>query len=173
MNIILIGYRGSGKTTVGRQLAEQLWKTFIDVDDEICNRFGGRTIAEIWEHEGERAYRDVECEVAADLCGRDEHVIGLGGGTLGEAPARRSVEGADAVRIYLKCDPAALLARIATDTRSAATRPNLTKLGGGIEEIETMLARRQPVYEAVADVILDVSRMTPERVVEELVRKHL
>ena len=92
MNIILIGYRGCGKTTVGRPLAEQLYKRFVDVDDEICRCFGGRTIAEIWADEGERAYRDVECEVTADLCGRDDQVIGLGGGTLGEPPARRSVE---------------------------------------------------------------------------------
>lgn len=173
MNIILIGYRGSGKTTVGRLLADQLKKTFVDVDDEICGRFGGRTIADIWERDGERAYRDVECQVAADLCSRDEHIIGLGGGTLGESPARRSIEEADAVRIYLKCDSQTLLQRISADVHSAATRPNLTRLGGGIEEIETMLAQRQPVYEAVADVILEVSRMTPEQVAEMLVRNHL
>lgn len=173
MNIILIGYRGCGKTTVGRPLAEQLSKRFVDVDDEICRRFGGRTIAQIWEDEGERAYREVECEVTADLCGRDDQVIGLGGGTLGEPPARRSVEAADARRIYLKCEPVALLARINADTRSAATRPNLTQLGGGIEEIQSMLVRREPVYEAVADVVLDVTQMSPHRVVEELVRHHI
>jgi len=171
MNIILIGYRGSGKTTVGRQLAEQLSKTFIDVDDEICRRFGGRTIADIWQKDGECAYRDVECDVAADLCARDDHVIGLGGGTLGESAARRAVDSADAVRIYLKCDAATLLKRLSADKRSGATRPNLTKLGGGIEEIESMLAARQPTYEAVADVVLDVSRMPPQRVVEELLQQ--
>ena len=173
MNIILIGYRGSGKTTVGRLLAEQLWKTFVDVDDEICARFDNRTIADIFENEGERAYRDVECDVAVDLCSRDDHVIGLGGGTLGEVRARQAVEAADAVRVYLRCDPETLLERISADNRSAATRPNLTKLGGGIEEINAMLAKRQPIYEAVADVVLDASDMTPPRIVEELVRHHL
>ena len=74
MNIILIGYRGSGKTTVGRLLADQLNKTFVDVDDEICGRFGGRTIADIWERDGERAYRDVE-ELLGRPCYQNPHVL--------------------------------------------------------------------------------------------------
>src|ERR1043166_3173868 len=70
MNIVLIGYRGSGKTTIGRLLAEQLWKTFADVDHEIMKRYGGLNVAQIWQQHGEPDYRRVEGEVTQALCAK-------------------------------------------------------------------------------------------------------
>jgi len=174
MNIVLIGYRGCGKTTVGKELAEQLWSRFVDTDDLVCDRFGETSIKRIWDLHGEPEYRRVECEVVAATMQRNGQVIGLGGGTLMQPPARQAVEEAsDAVRIYLKCEPEVLYDRIQNDQRSAATRPNLTTLGGGIEEIQAMLEERGPVYEAVADHVFDVTRMTPQDAVGHIVRRCL
>ena len=173
MNVILIGYRGSGKTTLGRKLADQLWKTFVDVDDGIRARFANKTITRIWNEDGERAYRDTEVAVTRELCRRDDQVIGLGGGTLMESGAREAVEQADAVRIYLKCDPEELNRRIDLDGQSAASRPSLTGLGGGIDEIVVMLEKREPVYEAVADKIFDVTHVGPDDALRYLIKNCL
>ena len=174
MNIVLFGYRGSGKTTIGRKLADQLWKDFVDVDQEACRRFGIDSIAEIWQQHGEAAWRDMEVRVVQDLMQRDEQVIALGGGTLMQPAARTAVEQAEhARRIYLSCEPAELHQRIQKDPDTSATRPNLTKLGGGVEEIRAMLDERQPVYRAVADAELEVTHLSPDAAVRYLVRRHL
>lgn len=168
MNIILIGYRGCGKTSIGKSLAGKLWKKFIDVDDEICARFNNKSVAQIWADEGEPAYRAVEVEVTRELVARPDMVIGLGGGTLMQPGAREAVEQAKAVRVYLKCDAEELFRRINADTRSAATRPALTKFGGGLDEVRHMLDVRGPVYEAVADRTLNVTHMSIEDAVKYL-----
>ncbi|MEX2213679.1 MAG: shikimate kinase [Phycisphaeraceae bacterium] len=173
-NIILIGYRASGKTTIGKQLAEELWKKFIDVDDETCKRFGGKTIAQIWEESGEPAWRREEAAVTQELVARKGLIIGLGGGTLMQPEARKAVEeAANAVRIYFKCHPDELYRRISEDKKSAATRPNLTRHAGSIEEIKEMLALREPVYEAVADVVFDVTHVTPDSALRYVIKRCL
>lgn len=175
MNLVLLGYRGSGKTSVGKKLSHETWKKFVDVDAEICKRFGGVTIREIWQRHGEAAFREKECEVVEELMARDEQVIALGGGSLMQDRPRKAVQEAkNAVRIYLKCDPEVLHQRIAADAATAATRPDLTTLGGGIEEIRTVLAEREPVYLAVADKVLDVTHIhSVEDTVEYIVRRCL
>jgi shikimate kinase len=163
MNIVLIGYRGCGKTTVGKMLAEQMWYDFVDVDDQVCRRFNNPSIAAIWEQHGEAEWRRVEVEVTRELMGKSGQVIGLGGGTLMQEGARQAVKGAqNTIRVYLRCEPAELLRRIEADTRSAATRPSLTGHGGGLAEIEQVLAEREPVYKEVADKEFDVTNVTPE-----------
>jgi len=172
VNIILIGYRGCGKTTLGKVLAERLWLTFVDVDVATCQRFGNDSIAAIWSEHGEPQWRRVEVEVTQELVKGSDKVIGLGGGTLMQAGARQAVEEAEnAVRFYLKCEPEVLLQRIGQDDQSAATRPNLTQLGGGIEEITAMLAEREPIYLAVADQVLDVSNLAPNDAVRYIIAK--
>lgn len=174
MNVILIGYRGSGKTTVGALLAERLWKDFVDTDDLVCDRFETDSIKRIWGEHGEAAFREAECEVVEEVLKREGQVIGLGGGTLMQERARRAVESAaGAVRIYLKCSPQTLTERIAADAKTGQTRPNLTGLGGGVEEVEAVLAEREPVYEAVADKVLNVSFLDPAGVVDHLIRRCL
>lgn len=158
VRVVMIGYRGSGKTTFGRELARRLGYAFEDVDDAICDRFGGLSIAEIWRRHGEPAFRAMEVEVARELMRRERLVVGLGGGTLMQPGAREAVETAPAtLRLYLKVDAAELCKRIHADPKSAAMRPALTTQGGGLDEIVQVLAQREPVYEAVADLAVDVA----------------
>lgn len=174
MNIVLMGYRGSGKTSIGRLLASQLWKTFVDVDDETCKRFGSDSIAAIWQEHGEPAWREAEVAVTRELLARDEQVIGLGGGTVMQRGAYDAIrDAADCRRIYLQCDATELHRRIEADTRSAATRPSLTPHAGGFDEVRSMLSERDPVYRELADVTLDVTHLDPAGAARYLIANHL
>lgn len=174
MNIVLIGYRGSGKSTVGKRLANELWKKFVDTDAEVCKRFDGMSIAEIWAEHGEPAFREAECQVAAEVLNKDEQVIALGGGTVMQPAARQALAAAkNAVRIYLQCEPSVLAERLAGDAITRASRPNLTVHGGGVAEIEAVLAEREPVYRQAADHELEVTRMTLDDVVRHIITRFL
>jgi len=169
MIVVLAGYRGSGKTTVGRMLADRLWYRFADVDDAIVQR-AGKTIADIFAQDGEEHFRDIETAALRELLRETDLVLGLGGGTLGRQENRDMLRDARARVVYLRCDPQELLRRIQSDPRSAATRPSLTPLGGGLEEINLKLAEREPIYRQCAHVEIDVTRLKPEEVVNRILR---
>jgi shikimate kinase len=170
-NIVLIGYRACGKGTLGRALADVLGRTYADVDELICEHFGNPSITDIWKVHGEPAWRWVEVQVTQRLMTRANQVIGLGAGTLTVPACREAVERADhVVRLYLKCDAATLHRRIEADPKSAATRPSLTDHGGGLREIEVMLQRRGPIYEAVADYAIEVGELAPPQVLDAVLR---
>jgi len=178
MNIIFMGYRGSGKTSIGKKIASQTWKDFVDTDAEVVKRFDGRSIADIWETDGEPAFRAAEVEVAQECLARDNHVVALGGGTVMQAGVAELIKAApDAKRIYLNCKPAVLAQRIAADAASTASRPSLTgnaaEASGGIEEITAVLEERDPVYRDLADVVFDVSYIDLPAAVAYLTRHHL
>ena len=169
MSTVLIGYRGSGKTTIGKRLADQLWQKFVDVDDLIVAR-AGKSIKEIFEQDGEQRFRDIESEVVAEVAKLQEHVIGLGGGSLLREQNRAVLKEAGHRMIYLRCEPAELHRRIHADPQTAATRPSLTNLGGNLEEIEKLLAEREPVYRQVMHAELDVTHLTPQEAVGRIAR---
>ncbi len=174
MNLILFGYRGCGKTTLGKKLAAQLWKDFADGDAKVRQRFGNRSIADIWATDGEPAFRETEAEVTAELCNLDNHVIALGGGALMHADARQAVKHApDTVRIYLSCEPAELHRRIHADTATTTERPDLTGLGGGIEEVTKILEDRDPIYRDTADHVFNVTHTNPDQAALHIVSKFL
>ena len=107
MNVILIGYRGCGKSTLGAMLADQIWKDFIDVDRETCKTFKQDSIQKIWDEHGQAKWREAESDATEQACGKTDVVIALGGGALIQPLARRAVQDAqDTVRIYLRCEPA-------------------------------------------------------------------
>jgi shikimate kinase len=164
MKIVLIGYRGSGKTSIGRKLADRLWYKFVDVDDLIVAK-AGKSIREIFAQDGEPKFRDIETEALREVLARDDHVIGLGGGTLGREANRTMLRESGARVIYLRCEPEVLLKRVQADPKSAENRPNLTSLGGGIEEIRQVLAAREPIYREVKQVELDVTRLSVDEAV--------
>lgn len=174
MNIVLLGYRGCGKTTVGRMMAAEMWKTFVDTDEEIVKRFGGRTIKQIWEEFGEQAFRDMEWDVVREVLEKDEQVIALGGGAPIQPVTRKVLEEAEnVVRIYLKASAEELHRRIVGDASSGDNRPSLTEQGGGLEEVRNVLAEREPIYEAVADKVFDVTLTPPKDALAYIIKRCL
>ncbi|MDB5326016.1 MAG: aroK [Phycisphaerales bacterium] len=167
MGIVLIGYRGSGKTSVGRLLADRRGAAFVDADVVLVAR-AGRSIREIFEQSGEAAFREMESEVLQDLLDRPGEVISLGGGViLREANRKRLIE-SGLPRVYLRAGAQTLHDRIHADPATAANRPALTHLGGGVEEIRTLLAAREPLYREVATHELDVTGLSVDEVVSRL-----
>lgn len=164
MNIILIGYRASGKTLIGERLAECLGWAFVDTDRGIEAHEGGRTISVIFAESGEPYYRQVEAAVVTEVLASDEQVIGFGGGTI-MIPAVQEALAVNAFIVYLAASPDLLWERAGADDTTEDTRPNL--LGGGKEEIVEMLRRRAPVYEQFATLTLDASQ-DPDRLVDQV-----
>jgi len=169
MSTFLIGYRGSGKTTIGRRLADQLWQPFIDIDDQIV-KIAGKTIKDIFEQDGEAAFRDLEEQAVKEAVATAEHVIALGGGSVLREANRNAIKNSGQKVIYLKSSSAELHKRISADPQTAAMRPSLTHLGGSIDEIEKLLAEREHLYRQIMTAELDVTRLTPEEAVVYIVR---
>ena len=165
MNIFLIGYRGSGKSTVAAALATQLGWPWIDADAELERR-AGKTIKLMFAEKGELAFRDLESAVLADLVKLDRHIIALGGGVILRGENRRLLVGRGKV-VWLHASAESLLARISGDATTAERRPNLTGQGG-LAEIRTLLAERTPLYAACADLKVDAEGKSPAEIAQQI-----
>lgn len=166
MNLFLIGYRGCGKTSVARALSQQIGWPWLDADVELEAR-AGKSIKQIFESEGEMAFRDLESAVIADLAQRDRHVLALGGGAVVREQNRTALAGRGKI-VWLTASPETLRARIAADPATQERRPNLTGQGG-LAEIRELLDRRKPIYEACADLVVDAERLAPEQLARLIV----
>ena len=158
MNLFLIGYRGSGKTTVAGELARLLGWKWLDADEEIERR-ARETIKEIFASAGEQNFRDLEVAVIADLAQLSDHVIALGGGAVLREESRMAIRASGKV-VWLQASPPILFQRISGDAATAERRPNLTT-DGGLTEVERLLAIRAPIYAACADLTLDAEASLP------------
>lgn len=159
MSIVLIGYRGCGKTSIGRKLADRLWQPFVDTDDLVITK-AGKSIREIFEQDGEEHFRQLEAEAIREAAKLEEHVIALGGGGATRQENVKVLRDAGHKLIYLRCDPAELFRRIQMDPNTGTARPALTSKGGGIEEITAVMAEREPAYRAAAQAELDVTHLS-------------
>ena len=168
MNIILIGFRGSGKSVIGRELALRLALPFVDTDDEV-ERAAGRTIAEIFASDGEAAFRKLEVEAVLAACSRDNHVIAVGGGAVENAVLAAAMRQCGAV-VFLNAPAEVLHERIEADSATEVRRPALTATGGlaGVEEV---LARRLPLYRETAHLEIDTSDADPQALAKEIEAK--
>jgi shikimate kinase len=164
--IFLIGYRGTGKSSVARELAQRLRYDWVDADDEIERRTG-KTIAAIFAEEGESAFRALESQLILELCGLRRTVVALGGGAVLREENRQSIAGAGPV-VWLTASVDAIQQRLADDRSTAGRRPNLTAAGGRAE-IETLLAERTPLYRACATLEVDTEGRAPAEVADAIV----
>jgi shikimate kinase len=167
-SVFLIGYRGTGKTTIARELAARKGFECIDADDEIERR-AGKSIAAIFADDGEPAFRQLESDVVADLCKLKRHVVALGGGAVMSEVNRTAVRLAGLV-IWLKASTATLAERLAADEATQSRRPHLTA-SGALREIETVLATREPIYRSCATLEVDTEGKAPAAVVEEILMR--
>lgn len=156
----IVGYMGSGKTTVGRILARKLGWGFVDLDRTIA-RAEGRAIPEIFERSGEECFRDLEHRALLEALDESgERVVACGGGVV-VRPENREVLGG-VTTVFLREDPGVLYGR----TRGAG-RP---LRAASREEFERRYERRLPFYEEVADLKISVRGRPPEEVAEEIMR---
>ena len=148
MNIVLIGYRGTGKSSVGKLLAERSGRTLISTDAEVVRR-AGQSIPDIVQRHGWDHFRDLESDVCRDLAGKDQLIIDTGGGAI---LRRTNVEclKANGMLFWLTAEVATIGRRIGGDTQ----RPSLTGAKSFVEEIEDVLRERTPAYRTAADHVI-------------------
>lgn len=162
--LYLIGYRGTGKTTVGRLLAERTGWRFLDADVEL-EKTAERSIKEIFAAEGEAGFRDREVENLRRLAQQKQVVVATGGGIVLRAENRKLLKETGFV-VWLTAPVEEIAVRIAADPTTGDRRPNL--LAGGNAEIEELLRKRQPLYLDCADLEIDTTGRSPEYVVERI-----
>jgi shikimate kinase len=165
MNLVLIGYRATGKTTLARLLAQRLGWDWIDADVEIERR-AQKSIARIFAEDGEPAFRDLEAEVIADLCPRRRLVLAAGGGAPMRPESRRAMRSSAKV-VWLKARPETIHARMSGDATTASRRPDLTGKGG-LEEIVQLLTKREPIYRESAHLEVDTEGKSPDELAHEI-----
>ena len=160
--VFLVGMMGAGKSTIGPALAARLGRTFVDTDHEV-ERTAGRSVAEIFEREGEAGFRDRE-RAAIEAASLEAAVVALGGGAIVQPGAAVLLTERGTV-VWLEADPKTLLARIG----DAESRPLLAGLGpeGQRAKLEGLLAERKPYY-ARAAIRVDATG-DPEAVVDAIV----
>jgi shikimate kinase len=162
-HIFLVGYRGSGKSTVGRHLAALLHRPLVDTDSQIQER-AGRPIAEIFRLDGEEAFRNLESEAIHDIPREPDLVVALGGGAVLRETNRMHIRNMGRV-VWLKTDPHQLAKRIAADANQGSVRPSLTGEDPSLE-VSKVLAIREPIYRSVCDWELESTNQSPEQLAQ-------
>ena len=162
MNIVLVGYRGTGKSTVGRLLAARLGRDLVSTDAEIVKR-AQRTIPEIVAQEGWEYFRDLESSICRELAGRDQLVIDTGGGAILRAQNVEALKKNSTV-VWLTASVETIAKRIGGDRQ----RPSLTGTNSFVDEIQDVLRERTPKYQAAADHSIATDNQSINQLVETL-----
>lgn len=162
MNVVLIGYRGTGKSTVGKVVAAQLGLILVSTDEEIV-KLAGQSIPKIVEANGWEYFRDLEAKVCQELAGRTGLVIDTGGGAILRS---RNVEVLkDTGRLFwLIASVNTITQRIGQDSQ----RPSLTGDKSFLDEIQDVLLERTPKYQAAADYVIETDGKPVTQVADEI-----
>lgn len=162
MNVVLIGYRGTGKSTVGKIVAARLGRVLVSTDAEIV-KLAGQRIPEIVEKHGWEYFRDLETKICQDLAGRDGIVIDTGGGAILRL---QNVEGLKRTGklFWLTASVETIAKRIGSDTQ----RPSLTGTKSFVDEIQDVLRERTPKYQAAADYVIETEGKSLPQVADEI-----
>jgi shikimate kinase len=161
--ISLVGYRGTGKSTVGKIVADRLGRRFHDADQVLELRFG-KPVRSIFEEFGEPVFRDWEELVLAELSLDAGSVVATGGGVVVRESNRRILKGFGHV-VWLSAEPETLAERLRQEAGAIEGRPPLTAMGT-LEEIAHVLAVRLPLYREVANAVVETDQRTPLEVAE-------
>ncbi len=161
-HIILTGFMGAGKTTVGKLLAQKLGCPFLDTD-QLIQQQAGMSISRIFAEKGEETFRSLETAILKEAWTQEEAwVLSVGGGLPMREENRRLLKRIGAV-VYLRVNRDTVLRRLSGDT----TRPLLS--GGNVEErVDSLLAVRGPLYEEGADLVVDADHKTPDAIARQL-----
>jgi shikimate kinase len=163
--LILIGYRGTGKTTVARLVAERLGWPWQDADAYLEGKLG-RTVRAVFAAEGEAGFRAHEAAALAELLEAPRLVLATGGGVVLRPDNRARLRAAGRV-VWLTADAGTIWARLQGDPATAAQRPALTGLPGP-EEVAALLAAREPWYRECATAVVDTAGRTPAAVADTI-----
>lgn len=165
MNVVLIGYRGTGKSTVGKIVAARLGRELFSTDAEIV-KSAEQTIPQIVEQHGWEYFRDLETKMCQDLAGKDGLVIDTGGGAI-LRPQNVEVLKRTGKLFWLTASVETIVKRIGSDTQ----RPSLTGTKSFIEEIQDVLRERIPKYQAAADHLIETEGKSVTQVADEILTR--
>ena len=164
MHLVLIGYRGTGKSVVGKVLAEKLGWPLLNFDQILVDR-AGKSIPEIVEDSGWEHFRDLESAVVRDCARKDQHVFDTGGGCILRQENIKELKESGTV-FWLQAPVETIADRIRTDDQ----RPSLTGKDF-VEEISEVLEQRAPLYALAADYEIKTGQRTPEEIAGEILSK--
>jgi len=171
MNIVLVGFRCSGKTTLGKALAERLGLKFVDAD-ELVEQKHQMTIKEIFEKKGESVFRLWECDAISEVAKLDGHVIATGGGAVLRYKNIHNLKRSSVV-VFLSVAPDTAFERIQRDPKTRSRRPSLTPKDPHTE-VREQYRLREPIYKSVADIVIDTTELPVgdciDRILERLQR---
>lgn len=165
MNIVLIGFRGAGKSCVGKAIAHHMKRRFIDADDYLEQR-AGKTIREIFSEDGEKKFRQIESEIIKELSLLDDVVIATGGGAVLKEENVKNMK-KNGFIVLLETDIETIQKRLAEDTEGQAQRPNLTNMKQ-CEEIKYLLEYRMPFYKKAADYCVNTTKLSVNQLAEKV-----
>src|SRR5688500_3805160 len=168
MHVYLIGYRGSGKTTVARLLGKRLDRPSVDCDD-LIEVAAGRSIREIFAAEGEQGFRDREQAVVGQVAAEADcrpMVVSLGGGAV-LRETNRSAICESGYCVWLDASPQTLIQRIRADKSTAARRPALSALND-YDEVVALLEARVPLYQALAQKTINTDELSAEAISDDI-----
>ena len=166
MNVYLIGYRATGKTSVGKSLASILNWPLVDTDFELAAQVG-MTISEFVHKKGWEAFRDMERSIMKQVCMADGQVVATGGGVVLDTQNVSMMQTGGPL-IWLKASPETIRKRLLHDHQSEQTRPALTSKGL-VDEIGTMLKSRNPFYHRATDLCVETDRLSIPEICNHIV----
>lgn len=160
-NIVLVGFMGCGKSTIGKKLAQKLNRKFIDTDT-LLEEKTGKKIKDIFKRNGETAFRQAEAEAIKEIENLNELVIACGGGAVLNSRNVKSLK-KNGILIYLKANPSVLFNRVKhTNKRPLLDTQNKEK------QFYKIFSERTTVYENVADIIIDTEGNGPEETIKKI-----